>query len=165
MATIPRAPRDGGGSRTSVSSLCSSPAELLLSLLSGVRQTGPGKWMARCPAHEDRSPSLSVRETDDGTVLINCFGGCGAADVVTAVGLELADLFPRRESDPRHSYRKPKKLRFNARELVELAVTEALICAIACGDIRSGKGLSDEDAQRVGVAEHTLLRIYAEVRS
>lgn len=71
-------------------------AAKLLDRLQGVRQSGPGRWLAKCPAHEDRSPSLSVRELDDGTALIKCFGGCGAADVLAAVGLELKDLFPRR---------------------------------------------------------------------
>lgn len=74
----------------------SDPIDLLLPRLQGVRRTGPGTWMARCPSHEDRLPSLSVREAPDGRVLINCFGGCGACDVVAALGLDFADLFPPR---------------------------------------------------------------------
>lgn len=50
--------------------------------------------MAKCPAHDDKSPSLSVRETEDGRVLIHCHAGCGASDVLAAIGLTLADLFP-----------------------------------------------------------------------
>lgn len=164
MATFPRPPQGAGGIRAPASPPGYPPAELLLSRLSGVRQTGPGKWMAHCPAHEDRSPSLSIRETDDGIVLINCFGGCGAVDVVEAVGLSLAELFPRREPDPLHPGRRPEKPRYNARELVGLAVTEGLICALACRVLRSGNVLSDEDMRRVGIAEHTLRRIYSEVR-
>jgi hypothetical protein len=163
MGSISKPPQ-GAKSRLRMQIPSSSPADLLLSLLSGVRQTGPGKWMARCPSHEDRSPSLSIRETDDGTVLINCFGGCGVVDVVTAVGLDLADLFPRRDPDPLNPSRRPEKPRYNARELIGLAVTEGLICSVACRDMRAGKVLSDEDAHRVGIAEETLLRIYSEVR-
>lgn len=55
---------------------------------------GRGLWT--CPAHEDRSPSLSVNEGDDGRVLINCFAGCEAAAVVEAIGLNLRDLFDGR---------------------------------------------------------------------
>jgi len=69
-------------------------ATTLLDRLHGVRSTGPGRWIARCPAHEDRSPSLSVRETD-GRTLIHCFGGCSAGDVLAAVGLRMTDLFER----------------------------------------------------------------------
>lgn len=70
-----------------------NPIENLLSRLSGVRKSGSG-WVARCPAHEDRKPSLSIGEGRDGTVMIHCFAGCSAEAVVDALGLELKDLFP-----------------------------------------------------------------------
>ena len=70
-------------------------AETLLSRLSKVRQTGTGRWIACCPAHEDRSPSLSIREADDGRVLLHDFGGCDVADVLGALGLAMQDLFER----------------------------------------------------------------------
>jgi hypothetical protein len=68
------------------------PFDLIVSRLDGVRGHRP-KVMARCPAHEDRSPSLSIRETSDGTCLVRDFGGCENADVLGAIGLHLADLF------------------------------------------------------------------------
>ena len=40
------------------------------------RRTAPGKWQAHCPAHVDRSPSLSIRAASDGRVLLHCFAGC-----------------------------------------------------------------------------------------
>lgn len=71
-----------------------APAGLagLLSRLDKVRRSGPDKWIARCPSHDDRSPSLSVKDTD-GRVLVHCHAGCSAEAVVAAVGLELQDLF------------------------------------------------------------------------
>lgn len=66
----------------------------LLDRLSGVRPTGTGRWLAHCPAHEDRSPSLSIRDVGD-RVLVHCFGGCAVDDVLSAVGLTLADLYSR----------------------------------------------------------------------
>lgn len=51
---------------------------------------------ARCPAHEDHNPSLSVRRID-GQVLVHCFAGCDTAAVVAALGLTMRDLF----DDPR----------------------------------------------------------------
>lgn len=68
----------------------------LLDRLEGVRATGGGRWLANCPAHADKRPSLNIRETDNGTVLVKCFADCGVEAVVQAVGLELRDLFPER---------------------------------------------------------------------
>ena len=56
-----------------------------------------GQWMGRCPAHEDKTPSLSVKEGQDGAILLKCHAGCTTEAVVAALGLELADLFPPRE--------------------------------------------------------------------
>lgn len=50
--------------------------------------------MSRCPHHRDRTASLSLREGDDGTVLLHCHAGCSSADVVRSAGLAWADLFP-----------------------------------------------------------------------
>jgi hypothetical protein len=63
------------------------------------RKSGKG-WSARCPAHEDRSPSLSVSEGDRGAVL-TCHKGCPAADVVRALGLVERDLFDDIGDEPR----------------------------------------------------------------
>lgn len=65
----------------------------VLSRLEGIKRNGSG-WIARCPAHEDRSPSLSVGEGDDGRVLLHCQAGCETSAVCAALGLEVADLMP-----------------------------------------------------------------------
>ncbi len=62
------------------------------SLLSNVKPKGAG-YMARCPGHDDDDNSLSIDEGDDGRILLKCFAGCAAEDIVTAVGLDMADLF------------------------------------------------------------------------
>ena len=58
-------------------------AETLAKGLGG-RKVGGG-WMARCPAHEDREPSLSIRKSDDGKVLIRCHAGCDQSRVIAAL--------------------------------------------------------------------------------
>lgn len=58
-----------------------------------------GYWTAACPAHEDKNPSLSVRQGDDGRVLLNCHAGCEADAVVRALGMTLADLFTERSRE------------------------------------------------------------------
>ncbi len=75
-------------------------AEELLSRLDGVRARGGGRWTARCPAHADRVPSLSIAEGERG-ILIHCFAACRKEDVVAALGLTLADLFYDVTPDPR----------------------------------------------------------------
>ena len=51
-------------------------------------------YTARCPAHEDRNPSLSLRKGDDGRTLLRCHAGCPTGAVAAAVGLTMSDLFP-----------------------------------------------------------------------
>jgi len=68
--------------------------EIVLDRLSKVRKTGSNKWLACCPAHDDKNPSLSITEIPDGRILVYCFTGCSAASVVEAMDLSLADLFP-----------------------------------------------------------------------
>ena len=42
-------------------------------------------WMARCPAHDDRKPSLSIRDADDGKVLVRCHAGCDQGRVISVL--------------------------------------------------------------------------------
>lgn len=51
------------------------------------------QWQAKCPSHEDRSPSLSIGEGDDGRVLLHCFAGCAPRDISQALDLTIEDLF------------------------------------------------------------------------
>jgi hypothetical protein len=68
------------------------PIEDVLDRLKGVK-THSGYFSALCPAHDDRKPSLSVSEGDDGRVLIKCHAGCSTEDVVSGLGLRMSDLF------------------------------------------------------------------------
>lgn len=88
-----------------------SPIDILLPRLDKVRGSCP-QWTAICPAHEDGSPSLSVKSLEDGRVLIHCFAGCHASDVMAAAGLSLSDLFPRGALGELMSkpYRKPENV-------------------------------------------------------
>lgn len=67
--------------------------DALLNRLEKVRGGAGDKWVACCPAHEDRSPSLSIGLSDSGNILIYCFSGCHVVDICAAIGLEQKDLF------------------------------------------------------------------------
>lgn len=69
------------------------PVDRLLARLERVQETADGQWMARCPAHNDTTPSLSVGLGRSGEVLVHCFAGCQSTDVLKFVGLTPGDLF------------------------------------------------------------------------
>ena len=74
----------------------------ILRLLKGVRKSGRG-WSAQCPAHDDRDPSLSIDEGDDGRPLLCCHAGCSYREIVSALGIEL----PRRDTPKPRATQKP----------------------------------------------------------
>ncbi len=117
----------------------------ILSRLNGVRRVREGRWIARCPAHEDRSPSLSIALGRDGRVVIHDFAGCGAGDVVAALGLTLADLFDQ----PLAKFSKGPVRPFTAFDALTCLAQEAGIVAIAASDLAGGAAV---DSDRVATA-------------
>lgn len=71
----------------------SEPVARVLSRVQGAKPNGRG-WMARCPAHDDRTPSLSIAQGDDGRVLLKCHAGCTHRAIVDALDIEERELFP-----------------------------------------------------------------------
>lgn len=121
----------------------------LLDRLHGVRQTGGGRWLACCSSHDDHRASLSVRELDDGRVLLHCFAGCSAADVLAAVGLTFETLFPERALDHRV---KRERRPFNAHDVLKTLVTEIAIIIVYVADLRAGHVPSHRDHERFLIA-------------
>ena len=122
--------------------------DALLSRLDGVKETGHGKYVARCPAHDDRSPSLAIKDCGDGRVLIHCFAGCETEDVLSAVGLTFADLMPE-PINGQHSFR-PQK--FDTRQVLATLDHESLVVAIVGADFLDHRALDEETWNRLGVA-------------
>lgn len=119
----------------------------MLQRLDSVKATGRGRWQARCPSHEDNSPSLSLKLEDDGRILIHCFAGCDTADVVASVGLSLSELFPRSDI-PGHS-RKPVAKPFNAHDALSALALEALIVLHCANHLATNGPLSEADHRRL----------------
>jgi hypothetical protein len=107
----------------------------LLSRLSRVRQTAPDKWLACCPAHADRTPSLTIRALADGRILLHDFGGCEAGDVMAAMGLGLADLFEK----PLFHRARPVSHPFTALDALRALRREAAVVAISVADFADGQ--------------------------
>ena len=119
--------------------------EAFLARLEKVRPVGPLKWSACCPSHPDKTPSLAVREMPDGRVLIHCFGGCSALDVVGAVGLELRDLMPERLDHHIPPVRKP----WTGDDALRALTSECATVAVALADVLEGRPLTEADMDRL----------------
>ncbi len=128
------------------------PAHLLRHL-EKVRDHGFGRWSARCPAHADRLPSLSIREADS-RILLHCFAGCKPEAIVEALGLEMRDLFTDTPTHPgQQPVLKPQRLdlvavafRFELAALDRRFRADAVLKAVAGFN---GDNVSDEDRDRL----------------
>lgn len=125
-----------------------SNVDALLSRLDRVKQTRPDSWMACCPAHADRTASLSIRETDDGRTLVHCFAGCDVVEVLDAVSLTIEDLYPARAAH----FSKPERRPFPAADVLRAIGFEALVVAAAGVSLLTGKPLSADDRERLILA-------------
>ena len=117
-------------------------ANLLLERLEKVRACGADQWMACCPAHDDRTPSLQIKQAND-RVLIHCHAGCGAVEVLEAVGLDWSVLYPDdTEYVTRPAYKKP-------------VLEDHLFVEIYKDQVRSGRTplLSDTDRYKQVLAK------------
>jgi hypothetical protein len=120
--------------------------ERVLANLERVKRCGKG-YVARCPAHEDRSASLSVCEADSGNALVHCFAGCSTRDIVAALGLRMGDLFARPLGEPE------KRQRANKAVLRQVC-TEGLVIVCAASH---GATMNEVDRDRLRTA-HARLR-------
>ncbi|MEQ1800638.1 MAG: DNA primase [Gammaproteobacteria bacterium] len=119
-------------------------ADNLIARLERVRQTAPGRWLARCPAHSDRGPSLSVREVPDGRTLVHCFAGCDPESVLEAVGLRMADLFP---AGARTHHAPPTRSRIPAADLLRVIERDSLTVGIGGARFLERRELTDAEWQ------------------
>lgn len=126
----------------------------LLSKLDKVKRTGDGRWVACCPSHKDKSPSLSIREQGD-AVLIHCFGGCSAASVLQAVGMDFADIFP-----PRESASPANRAAFHALDALKCLADDAMLVAIAARMVANGEAVADTDIKALIEASTRANRAY-----
>lgn len=122
-------------------------AERILNRLERVKPAGRNQWNARCPAHDDRGPSLAIREREDGALLLHCFAGCTTAEVVGAMGMQLHDLFP-----PRSPHGRPERRHFaNTQTLMAIAFEcQVIVCAARA--LLDGYPFSNDDRARMMLA-------------
>ena len=98
-------------------------ADKLLSRLDKVKSGKNNSWIACCPAHDDKNPSLTITEIED-RVLIKCWSGCDTYEICESVGLDISDLFPERTASS-----KPIKAekRYNPAHVLEALLSEIFV--------------------------------------
>jgi len=118
-------------------------------------KSGKDEYQCLCPAHDDRTASLGIKEMPDGRILINCFAGCNAGDILGAVGLSFDDIVPKRLGDF-----KPVSKPFNPYAVLKAISNETLLVALAALELGNGKTLPLEDRDRLIIAAERLRRAY-----
>jgi len=124
-----------------------------LSRLQKVKRTRSSNWIACCPAHKDKHPSLTIAETPDERVLIHCFAGCSTEEILKVVGMEFKDLFPEKLMERGKPYRRP----FPAADVLEALSNETLIVHITANRLANGESLMATELERLRIASQRIM--------
>jgi hypothetical protein len=127
-------------------------ADVLLSRLQGVKRTGQARWLATCPAHEDRRASLSVR--DDGEkMLIHCFALCDRADIISAIGLDWSALYHDHDWAGKRFRKAPG---IPASDILKALDFESLVVSVIANDMLQKREIRVEDFERLSLARERI---------
>lgn len=121
------------------------------------RKTGNDRAIFHDPTTKDRHPSGSVRELDDGRLLIHLFNGTPVEGALAAIGLTFADLYPARQGTTvgTPAIRRP----FFPSDVFEIVLHEVGVAAIIASDLSHGKPIDQRDHARLLEASARLNRI------
>ena len=124
--------------------------ENLLERLTGVKTTKNNEWVALCPVHNEKTPSLGLKLTPEGKIICHCFG-CGASglDVIHALNLDPSELFPPEDSV---TYTRQKRVYLSADTVLWCLQYEATILSLAACDIVNGC-VNVDDTKRILLAQ------------
>ena len=125
--------------------------EQVLSHFEKPKANGNG-WKASCPAHDDRVPSLSINEGDDGRVLLKCHAGCNTDAVVKAMGLTMADLMPDNGSVQNPKSVRPGRLQKSFNTLDEAVAQARKNCRPPEGAALTSHEYTNREGDTVAVA-------------
>jgi hypothetical protein len=153
----PQKSRPGAGTAHATTSRSNdTPIDRVLHRLDKVKRTAPDKWIALCPAHDDKRPSLSIKEGDDHHVLLKCWSGCGAAEIVSALGLSLADLFPGNRRSLSDHGTGPMRRPFDYRDALQGIAHETLVARLIIEAANTGQEMDAGSLDRLALAEERI---------
>jgi hypothetical protein len=148
--------RPAGGAAYDNARPYDSPIDKVLHRLEEVKSTGPGKWKALCPAHDDKRPSLSIKEAEDHKVLLKCWSGCGASEIVAALGLSMSDLFLGDRRNLSEHGAGPMRRPWEYRDALQGVALETLVARLIVEEARKGHPLDAEALDRLALAEERI---------
>lgn len=120
----------------------------ILERLTKVRPSSNNSWRACCPGHGGTNPTaLTIKEEPDGRILLHCFQGCSASDIMGAIGLDMAELFPEKIED-----KKPVTKKFYASDILAAIRFECQIVLMAAFELDKGRKLPAKDLARLQLA-------------
>jgi hypothetical protein len=99
---------------------------------------------------------LSIREADDGKVLLKCWAGCGASDIVGALGLSLSDLFPGDRRTLHQHGIEPMRRPFDYRDALQGIAHEATVARLIVEAVNSGQEMDIDSLDRLALAEERI---------
>lgn len=132
-----------------------SALNTVLSRLDKVQRIGNDRYKAICPAHQDKTPSLAIKD-DGGRLLLHCFGGCETSDVLGAIGLDFEDIMPDKAMGNFKKDRKP----FYAMDILGIIKFEATLTYIYASDMAKGLVLTSNDKERLLLAASRINHAY-----
>lgn len=117
----------------------------ILDRLEKVKSNGADKWIACCPAHDDKTPSLAIKDLGE-RVLLHDFGGCTAEEICTAIGIGLHDLFI--------DAKQPRQIApgVSRKQLADALETELLVLAQCAHKRAHNATFTDEEINRERLA-------------
>lgn len=130
----------------------------ILGHLDGVRQSGPGKWRARCPGHNGKSQSLAIADID-GRILIKCFAGCETEVVLNTIGLSFSDLHDKALGNFAPLRRRP----WTASDVLDLVLDEVMVVGVVAANFLEKKSIDEDAWARLAQASRRLQAIAHEV--
>lgn len=118
------------------------------------KRTAADRWIARCPAHSDKTPSLAIRDGLNGGVVLHCFAGCEVDSIVAALGLKITDLFP----DKAPTDYKPQRVQgIHPMDALAALARESLVVLVAAAEVSDGKPLDTDGRVRLAQAVGRIL--------
>ncbi|NBQ70267.1 MAG: hypothetical protein EBU46_16105 [Nitrosomonadaceae bacterium] len=136
------AEQPAAGINTHTNHSTNDPLTEVTSRLHGVIKRHNGGMLAFCPSHDDRKGrSLAVSLGRQGQVLMHCFAGCSIHEITGAIGLNLADLFPRTES----KYDRQPRAFLHEWQILSALQHDAIVVLIAARWILTGRALPESD--------------------
>ncbi len=145
----------------------SAPIDTVLARLDGhkVRENGRDRWRCACPSHGGTNKStLSIGLADNGSVLLRCWQGCSIEQIVSAIGLDVADLFPPRQQAGEGTAPLKRRRLLSVQQALDLLHDEAHLVIVCSSDVARGVVLDAATRERLLRAAARIIHLTTEAR-